>query len=429
MRTFIILSIFCHAHIVVIGQTDSMNQFDSNGNKDGKWTVFYNAAGKEVSDSAQAVWYRYTYYLQGKNLYAYEWCGKNDVVIALSGQDQNEKLKLLDGAWKITDKKGNVKSIQIFNKGEYVAHRVFYPTGNIREYCNFENQHFERGEFEPHTYCKRVYDQTGAVEYYYMRGPPSESLWSFYRSNFDSTYVTNQKVVGDSTFATVTHYSGNQTLRQMDQIIIKGQRSIAHGSFTFWYANGQKKEEGLYDHNKRIGEWKQWEKDGTEIKTAPDLDQLNRTDEDGKKTGWWIVYLDDDLKQLKDSTGATHCRYTYYTGRYDHYFMGTIGSKKAPVQFSESDTLKRGKLNLLNGDHISNYETGNVQYLLSARDGIITDYKEFYPEGELKTHLIYSMECGAPIRICIKQYDKNGNLTYDGTNLVPQDLRRYNSEN
>jgi hypothetical protein len=150
-------------------------------------------------------------------------------------------------------------------------------------------------------------------------------------------------------------------------------------------------------------------------------DTLNQLDASLEKSGWWIIYLDDDLKQLKDSTGASYCRYTFYTGKFDHYNMGTIGSKKNPIQFPESDTLKIGNFKWLNGDYIANHKNGNVHFILSAKSGILTEYKEFYANGILKSHLIYSKECGAPIRTCIKSYDKHEKLTYSGHNRIPED--------
>ena len=148
-------------------------------------------------------------------------------------------------------------------------------------------------------------------------------------------------------------------------------------------------------------------------------DTLNRINSDGEKTGWWIIYLDNDLKQLKDSVGATHCRYTYYTGKFDHYNMGTIGSNKSPVQFPPSDTLSFENLKLLNGEYISNHKNGEARFVLTAINGILTEYKEYYSNGQLKTHFIYSKECGSPIRGCLKTFDKEGNLTYEGHNQVP----------
>lgn len=149
-------------------------------------------------------------------------------------------------------------------------------------------------------------------------------------------------------------------------------------------------------------------------------DTLNRVDNDGEKMGWWLIYLDDNLKQLKDSSDATHCRYTYYTGKFDHYNMGTIGSKKSPVLFPDSDTLNVNGNKLLNGDYVAYFKNGKVQFILSAEKGVLTEYREYYDSGQLKTHFIYSPLCGAPIRGCIKTYSSSGVLTYEGYNRIPK---------
>jgi len=433
MKTLLTIISVAFMMSITKGQTESLNKFDSDGKKDGNWTVYYNAKGKEVSDSARAIYTRYTWYEHGKDIYPFDLCRRKDKIIFSQGNEQSDGLKLLNGEYKIVDKNGNVKSIHVFNKGEYFSYRNFYSSGQLHEYCNFTNRFFE----EPHTYCKRVYSKTGAVKYYYMRDQPNDEDINdevpsrFERSYSDSTSITNKRVIGDTIFVTATTYIGNQPRQQADQFFINeggGERPILHGGIISWYTNGQKKEEGQYDHNKKVGEWKQWEKDGSEILAHPDINQLNRINEEGEKTGWWIVYLDDNLKQLEDSVGATHCMYNYFTGKFYHYSLGIggLGSKKTPLQFPAGDTLKLGNFNLLSGDYVTNYQSGNVQSVLSAENGIATEYKEYYPDGQLHLHFIYSAACGAPIHMCLKEYDKSGMLKYDGRNWVPQDyLKKY----
>jgi antitoxin component YwqK of YwqJK toxin-antitoxin module len=429
MKTLLlVISLFVAA--IATAQPGIINQLDSNGKKDGKWTVYYNGHGKEVGDSVQAVYCRYTWYEHRKDLYPFDWCSKHDQVIAPSDSPQGAGLKILDGEYRIQSKKGMLKSIHVFNKGEYVSYRSFYPSGRLHVYCNFTNRHFD----EPHSYCKRMYSKTGTVRYYYMHDQPNDEDLSdlnpaeFERRQYDSTSVTHKKVVGDSIFATATVYIDSRPLQQVDQIFMKeGDRPVTHGKHLTFYSNGQIKEERQYDHNKRIGETKYWNEDGTEIKSEIDFTKLNSTDTSGAKTGWWIQYLDYHLKPLNDSVGATHVIYNYYTDKFFHYRYGNrLGSKKFPVHFPESDTLKRGNFNLLNGDYITRYENGNIRSVLSASNGILTECKEYYPNGQLHVHCIYSADCGAPIRMCLMEYNKKGNPEYDGANWVP---RKYNVNN
>jgi len=65
-------------------------------------------------------------------------------------------------------------------------------------------------------------------------------------------------------------------------------------------------------------------------------DTLNRTNASGERYGWWIVYLDNNLEEVKDSADATHCHYTMYKGKFNYYNMGPIGTKKRPLFFQET---------------------------------------------------------------------------------------------
>ena len=119
-------------------------------------------------------------------------------------------------------------------------------------------------------------------------------------------------------------------------------------------------------------------------------DTLNQFDSDGNKTGWWITYLDENLEILKDSVGATHCMYNYYTGNFFHFLYGKgLGSKKYPVHFPNSDTLMIGNYPLLHGEYVTKYKDGTVRSILTASNGILIECKKFWSNGELDDHLIY----------------------------------------
>ncbi|MBD3636465.1 MAG: hypothetical protein HUJ25_03910 [Crocinitomicaceae bacterium] len=136
-------------------------------------------------------------------------------------------------------------------------------------------------------------------------------------------------------------------------------------------------------------------------------DTLNRTNSDGEKTGWWIIYLDDNLKQLKDSVGATHCRYAYYSGLDYEYNKGIIKSDESSIQFPASDTLMLGSLKLLNGDYVAYHDKGNVKFVLTAQNGFLTEYIEYHTDGRVKTHFVYFMHDGVPVRGDVRIFDKD----------------------
>lgn len=151
------------------------------------------------------------------------------------------------------------------------------------------------------------------------------------------------------------------------------------------------------------------------IHTFGQSDTLNLVDSDEKKTGWWITYLDKNLRVLKDSIGATHCMYNYYWKNIHLYrHEKGSGSKKYPIHFPENDTSSLGNYVRLDGKYITKYKNGNVRSILSASKGILIEFEKYYPEGQLKFKIIYSEECGAPIQNCLREYNKDGSMKYDG---------------
>lgn len=155
--------------------------------------------------------------------------------------------------------------------------------------------------------------------------------------------------------------------------------------------------------------------------SSAQVDTLNRTDANGERYGWWIVYLDDNLEEVTDTAEATHYHYTLYEGKFNYYNMGAIGTKKTPVIFPTSDTLETNGIKLLNGEYRSNYPNGQVRFILTVNQGVFTDYKEYFENGNLNTHFKYTPECGTPIHCCIIMYNKDGSLKFEGTNRVPGD--------
>jgi len=55
---------------------------DSNGKKDGKWILYFDAKGDKVKDSTTAVYWRYTYYDHGVHIYPMGgFIGKNGKIL------------------------------------------------------------------------------------------------------------------------------------------------------------------------------------------------------------------------------------------------------------------------------------------------------------------------------------------------------------
>jgi hypothetical protein len=151
-------------------------------------------------------------------------------------------------------------------------------------------------------------------------------------------------------------------------------------------------------------------------------DTLNKVNAKGERYGWWIVYLDDNLEAVKDTADATHYHYTMYSGKFNYYNMGAIGTKKTPVIFPSSDTLETNGLKLLNGEYKSNFKSGKLRFVLKVENGIFVDYKEYYENGNLNTHFKYTIECGTPNHYCVLVYNEDGSLKYEGVNMIPDDF-------
>ena len=151
-------------------------------------------------------------------------------------------------------------------------------------------------------------------------------------------------------------------------------------------------------------------------------DTLNQIDSNGKKTGWCVAYLDENLKVLKDSGGATHCMYNYYVNDIYLYRFGEgYGSKKSPVIFPENNVLKRGEYMLLHGKYVTKYKNGNTRSVLTTSDGFMTNFKQYYPTGQLKFEIIISNDFGAPKQHCINEYNKDGSIKRESQTWLPKD--------
>jgi hypothetical protein len=151
-------------------------------------------------------------------------------------------------------------------------------------------------------------------------------------------------------------------------------------------------------------------------------DTLNQLDANGKKTGWCVAYMDQDLRVLKDSSGASFCMYNYYRNDIWLYRFGEgYGTKKSPVIFPTSEPLKLGNYTLLDGKYITNYKNGNLRSELTMVKGYMTGFKKYYPNGQLEFEIIISEECGAPIQHCLNGYKKDGSLAYKAKTVLTKE--------
>lgn len=258
---------------VSIGQNDTLNRFDSNGKKHGKWIVYLNYYWTPLKDSSNAVYYRYTIYDHGEDIYPMGAWGRKKWKLepSPSNSQQHEKMKLLDGEYKWIDKKGRTNSIHYLKKGEYVWVKGFYSSGKLENYSSFTKTWYGH----PNTYSIYEYDKKGNGKYYFMQKVGDR--WGLYQypdtSNF-TIKIDTIKVVGDSTFAAVNHYKNGRFYKVEEKIIVTATKTqtktlsrtvILHGKYIQWYPNGQKITEGKFYYGNKIGQWKYWDRSGKEI--------------------------------------------------------------------------------------------------------------------------------------------------------------------
>ena len=142
---------------------------------------------------------------------------------------------------------------------------------------------------------------------------------------------------------------------------------------------------------------------------------INQYDANNEKTGWWIIYMDKNLKTVEDSSEASYYRYGYFIGKFNYYSMGPIGTRRNPMVPPESQQ-NSNSLILLNGTYEGHYSNGRVRFRLKAKDGKFISYEEFYKTDVLKTFFDYTTSCGSTeFNFCISEYNKDGSLKEEST--------------
>ena len=156
-------------------QTEQLNRFDGAGKKDGKWIAYLDKNWKHIDDSANAVYYRYTFYDHGTNLYPMGPCGGKGfrLEMPVDSSKQSGKIKLLDGEYKWYDDKGQLSSTHILKNGEYVSCKEYYPTGQLRQQFDYTKKWQEQA----HTWYVAIYDKQGNLKLDYYFHPDKNGRW------------------------------------------------------------------------------------------------------------------------------------------------------------------------------------------------------------------------------------------------------------
>jgi antitoxin component YwqK of YwqJK toxin-antitoxin module len=143
------------------GQIEPLDQRDSDGKKNGKWTLYYDVNWAVVSDTSKASSYCFTYFDHGTTIYTNATWGtpNGKLVDSSSAISRTGKIKLLDGKYTWLDAKGKVTSIHYFSKGELLWRKEFYANGMPRLYMDF----VKKCEGQPHSWSLSTYDKKGKL--------------------------------------------------------------------------------------------------------------------------------------------------------------------------------------------------------------------------------------------------------------------------
>lgn len=183
MKTkFLLTFIFIGFSITLFAQGEKLNQNDSNGKKDGKWIVYLDANWKETKGKEGAVYYRYTYYDHGVNIFPMGPCGKKNWKLTTPSADstKSSEPKMLNGEYKWYDDKGKLVSTHVLKDGEYVSCKEYHSNGNVSQFFDYTRQY----KAEPHTYCVILYDKDGKQsKFFVMRNGPKG--WILYPGSED----------------------------------------------------------------------------------------------------------------------------------------------------------------------------------------------------------------------------------------------------
>ncbi|MFZ5551878.1 MAG: hypothetical protein ACOZCO_02090 [Bacteroidota bacterium] len=183
MKEYILINILLLASVFpVFPQTDTtMNGYDDNGKKHGKWKVYLDEQWAEVSDSSKAIYIRHTYYDHGVNVYPMGPCGRKGWTLEMRSADSSGFAgnKLLNGTFIWKDEKGVARSEHLLKNGEYISCKEYNSSGKLQQYFNYL-QHYNN---EPFTWFCHLYDKKGKQKSYVMR--KGEWGWRLYEESGD----------------------------------------------------------------------------------------------------------------------------------------------------------------------------------------------------------------------------------------------------
>ncbi len=151
-KTNLLIVLLLTFSVFAFAQSAIINQLDSLGRKDGKWQIYLDKDWAKLTDSTKALYFRYTFFDHGVNIYPMGPCGKKGYKLQTASSG-----KLLNGEYKWYDAKGHLSSVHIFNDGEYISCKEYFPGGELSQHFDYT----KKCEGESHGWTVFCYNKKG----------------------------------------------------------------------------------------------------------------------------------------------------------------------------------------------------------------------------------------------------------------------------
>lgn len=178
MKTLFFLFLFFIKFQDACSQEAPLNQFDPKGKKHGKWIVRLDENWKKVKSPAETVYFRYTWYDHGSNIYPMGECGGKGYKLEVkSNQAVRDTIQVLDGEYTWYNADGKISSVHVLKNGEYISCKEYYPTGELSQYFDYT----KKCEGQEHSWCVSIYDKTGKLTSQLMTCKDKNGNWPLTR--------------------------------------------------------------------------------------------------------------------------------------------------------------------------------------------------------------------------------------------------------
>ena len=206
--------------------------------------IQWHESGKKISegtyrDGKEVVRMEWKYFDNGRkdSERAYKGGKLDGLYIAWYGSGQKRiegtyKSGVMDGKWTWYNEDKKIDSSGTFNNGERDGLWTFYTKIGNGKY---------RVTYTVGTYHEVVFTDNSGTDY---KGSPISN-----ETELDGTYLFRE---------TANEYDLSN-LPRVFSTIKDGKRD---GVWTYWYDNGNRKEEGTYYHGEKVGKWIYWDRDG-----------------------------------------------------------------------------------------------------------------------------------------------------------------------